>query len=80
MDSFARGLVIADKVLSDRRYSSLLDNRYSTFDDGDGKRFEDGELDLAALRDIAVAAGEPEQLSGKQELVENLINDHIVGG
>jgi len=26
------------------------------------------------------AAGEPEQISAKQELVENLINDHLVGG
>ena len=52
--------------------------RYRSFDSGDGKRFEDGELDLTALRDIAAAGGEPAQVSGKQELVENLINDHLV--
>ena len=80
MDSFARGLLIADRVLSDPRFKSLLRERYGSFDDGDGKRFENGELDLVALRDIAASAGEPTQTSGKQELVENLINDHIVGG
>ena len=78
MDSFARGLIIADSILSDARYADLRNTRYSSFDSGDGKRFEDGELGLAELRDIAAASGEPAQISGKQELVENLINDHIV--
>ncbi len=79
MDSFARGLVIADSIRSDPRLSDMLKNRYASFDSGDGKRFEDGELGLAELRDIAAASAEPTQLSGKQELVENLINDHMAG-
>jgi xylose isomerase len=78
MDSFARGLLIADRVLADPRMSEMHYGRYASFDNGDGKRFENGELNLSALRDIAAAAGEPEQLSGRQELVENLINDYIV--
>ena len=49
-------------------------------DSGDGKRFEDGDLDFPALRDIAAANGEPQQISGRQELVENIINDYIVRG
>ncbi len=78
MDAFARGLLIADKVLADPRMSELRYGRYRSFDSGDGKRFEDGELSLGDLRDIAAANGEPRQRSGKQELVENLINDCIV--
>jgi xylose isomerase len=35
-------------------------------------------LGLAELRDLAVKNGEPKQISGRQELVENLINDHLV--
>ncbi len=80
MDAFARGLIIADRILADDRLKRLLNERYASFDAGDGKRFEMGELDLTALRDIAASTGEPEQHSGKQELVENLINDHIVRG
>ena len=80
MDSFARGLIIADRVLADPRSSLLRFGRYTSFDSGDGQRFENGELDLAALRDLAVAAGEPEQRSAKQELMENLVNDYIVRG
>ena len=78
MDAFARGLLIADSILGDPRMHSLRQGRYSSFDSGDGERFENRELDLPALRDIAAAAGEPARISGKQELVENLINDHIV--
>ena len=78
MDAFARGLLVADRVLADPRMSELRYGRYRSFDSGDGKRFEDGELSLGDLRDIAAANGEPRQRSGKQELVENLINDCIV--
>ena len=80
MDSFARGLVIADRVINDPRYGELKDGRYSSFDSGDGERFEKGELGLAELRDLAAARGEPAQISGKQELMENLINDAVVAG
>ncbi len=77
MDAFARGLLIADSILADPKMPSLRLGRYGSFDSGDGERFENRELDLPALRDIAAAAGEPARISGKQELVENLINDHI---
>ena len=80
MDSFARGLLVADRILSDGRISDLRDGRYSSFDGADGKRFEAGELSLTDLRDMAAAGGEPAQTSAKQELVENVINDCIMSG
>jgi len=80
MDSFARGLVIADRIINNQRYPDLRDGRYSSFDSGDGKRFENGELSLVDLRDLAAKNGEPQQTSGKQELLENLINDCIARG
>jgi xylose isomerase len=80
MDSFARGLLIADALLSDPRIDELSYGRYRSFESGDGKRFEQGELSLAEMRDIAAASGEPQRLSGRQELVENLINDALTAG
>ena len=80
MDAFARGLLIADRLLGDARLSELRFGRYRSFDSGDGRRFENGELDFRDLRDIAAGNGEPAQTSAKQELVENLINDYIVKG
>lgn len=79
MDAFARGLVIAERILNDQRLTDLKDGRYTSFDSGNGLRFETGSLTLAQLRDVAAANGEPRQRSAKQELAENLINDHMIG-
>lgn len=78
MDSFARGLLIADSILNRSPFAAQREARYASFAQGDGLRFENGELSLTQLRDIAAAAGEPKLQSGQQERIENLINDHMV--
>ncbi len=75
MDSFARGLIIADRIISDGRYIEARRARYSSFDGEQGQAYEQGGMDLAALREMAITGGEPEQRSGKQEFLENIIND-----
>ena len=77
MDTFARGLLIADEIVKNSDYQTIRYGRYSSFDDGDGKNFEDGKLTLEELRNLALRKGEPQKRSGKQELLENLINRHI---
>ncbi len=77
MDTFARGLLIADEILNNSDFRSLREGRYTSFESGDGKRFSNGELSLEQLRDLASKKGEPEIRSGKQELLENLINRYI---
>ena len=80
MDAFARGLIIASKILNDPRVKALKQDRYQSFDAGDGRAFERGELDLPALQSLALAGEEPDSISGRQELMENLINDYLVRG
>lgn len=77
MDVFARSLLIAEKILNESDYKKLRTARYSSFDSGDGVRFEKGELTLESLRDLAIKNGEPKQISGKQELYEQIINLYI---
>ena len=77
MDTFARALITADRILSHGEYRKIRKERYSSFDNGAGKEFESGKLGLEALRDLAIANGEPETRSGKQEYLENLINRFI---
>lgn len=77
MDAFARGLIVADSILSDSRFTDLVSERYSSWESGEGAQFESGSLGLEALRDIALREGEPAKRSGKQELMENIVNDHI---
>ncbi|MCC5905380.1 MAG: xylose isomerase [Balneolaceae bacterium] len=77
MDTFARGLLIAEDILNNSDYKKLRHGRYTSLDEGKGKAFENGKLSLEELRDIAAKSGEPELQSGKQELLENMINRFI---
>ena len=77
MDVFARALIIAEQILNESDYKKLRSNRYASFDSGDGARYEKGELTLQDLREIAIKNGEPKQISGKQELYEQIINLYI---
>lgn len=77
MDVFARSLVIADKILKESDYLKLRANRYASFNSGKGAEFEAGKLSLTDLYAIAKEVGEPKQLSGKQEMLEQLINNYI---
>jgi len=77
MDTFARALLIAKKLLINTRIMDFRDNRYLSFKNGKGKEFENGKLSIEDLSSIAEEIGEPELQSGKQELIESLINAAI---
>jgi xylose isomerase len=77
MDVFARALIIADQLLKDSDYLERRKKRYSSYDNGKGADFESGKLTLEDLREIAGQNGEPAQISGKQEALEQLINSYI---
>ncbi len=77
MDCFARALITADKILQKSGYKKFREERYASFDRGKGKEFEQGKLSLADLRDYAIANGEPETISGRQEWIELLVNRYI---
>lgn len=77
MDSIARALIVADKILTNSEYKNLRKLRYSSFDFGSGKLFEEGKLNLEQLRELAINNGEPASISGKQELYEAIINMNI---
>ncbi len=77
MDTFARALVVADAVLTKSPYKKMRAERYATFGEGKGADFAAGKLTLEELASIGAAAGEPKQISGKQELYESIINQYI---
>ncbi|HEX4851055.1 MAG TPA: xylose isomerase, partial [Puia sp.] len=77
MDTFARALITADKVMNKSDYKEFRKQRYATYDCGKGKEFEEGKLSLTDLRNYAVESGEPAITSGKQEYLENIINRFI---
>jgi len=76
-DTFARALLIADKIMSSSSYEALRKERYASFDTGKGKAFEEGKLSMKDLYNLAQENGELSLKSGKQELFENMINQYI---
>ncbi|SFK40232.1 xylose isomerase [Proteiniphilum acetatigenes] len=78
MDAFARALEAAAAILEESPYIKMRKERYASFDSGKGKEFEEGKLSLEDMRAYALASGrEPEQISGKQELYEAIVNMYI---
>ncbi|WP_026953808.1 xylose isomerase [Algoriphagus vanfongensis] len=77
MDAFARSMLIAQDILDKSDYLERRKQRYASYDSGKGKDFESGNLTLEDLRNYAAEAGEPTQISGKQEYYENLVNRFI---
>jgi xylose isomerase len=77
MDTFARALIAADKIINKSAYVTLRNERYASFDSGDGALFENGKLSLEDLHKLAGSSADPVQKSGKQELFENILNQYI---
>ncbi len=78
MDAYARGLKIAAAMRADGAVDNLLKDRYSSWESGLGAEIEAGSHSFDSLEKIMLDKGEaaPNQ-SGRQELIENIINDYI---
>jgi xylose isomerase len=74
MDAMARALEAAAQMLEESPYRQMLAQRYASFDSGEGKAFEEGKMGIEELVAYAKQHGEPEQISGKQELYEAILN------
>lgn len=77
MDAFARGLKIAAKLMKDGRIDAFVKERYAGWDKGIGKQIESGKAGLKELEAWTLKNGEPGVSSGRQELLEILLNDAI---
>ncbi|MGB0344026.1 MAG: xylose isomerase [Coraliomargarita sp.] len=77
MDAFARGLKIAAAIREDGRLPDFVKSRYSSFDGDLGARIEAGDCSFEELEQIALENGEPILPSGRQEMLENLVNEFL---
>ncbi len=77
IDAFARGLIIAHKILDETEYLKIKGERYATFDEDAGRNFENGNLTMGDLRKLTLENGEPALISGREEFIEQLINRFI---
>ncbi|KAH0461968.1 hypothetical protein IEQ34_009543 [Dendrobium chrysotoxum] len=70
MDTLARGLRNAAKIIEDGSLAELVRKRYQSFDSEIGALIEAGKADFETLEKKAMEWGEPNVPSGKQELAE----------
>ncbi|MDG0994567.1 MAG: xylose isomerase [Akkermansiaceae bacterium] len=77
MDAFARGLKIAHKIIEDGRMKAFVSDRYASYDSGIGSEIESRSTTLDALDTHAQGIDAPQLASGRQEMLENIINDYL---
>ena len=77
MDTFALGLRIADKLISDGRIDKFVDERYASWSTGIGADIISGKATLADLEKYALEKGEVTSslTSGRHEILESILNN-----
>ena len=79
MDAFAKGLLIAHKMIEDKALSNFIEERYSSFNSGIGEKIISGKVGLEDLEKHIIKEGMPVLKSGRQEMLENILNSYILG-
>jgi len=78
MDAFARGLKIAAAIRADGRLGNFVKERYGSWDASIGKEIESGDASFKTLEAYMLEKGDvTPNTSGRQEFLENLINEFI---
>ncbi|CCM77374.1 xylose isomerase [Rhizobium mesoamericanum] len=78
MDACARGLKAAAKMIEDKALSGPLDARYAGWDSAEGQKLARGEYSLEQIAEWVEAKDiNPQPKSGKQELLENIVNRYV---
>ncbi|MHC5146262.1 MAG: xylose isomerase [Planctomycetota bacterium] len=77
MDAFARGLKNAAKMIRGKKFEKAIQKRYAGWDTAFGRKIEKKKVGFTELEAYTLKNGEPQVRSGRQEMLENLLNDYI---
>jgi xylose isomerase len=78
MDAFAKGLKVAAAIRADQGIDGVIKQRYQSWDSGIGAEIESGSIGFSQLEAYMLEKGEVEaNSSGRQELLENLVNRYL---
>lgn len=79
MDTYAKGLKVAAKLLEDRVFEDFIAKRYSSFSEGIGADIVSGKASLASLAEYALNNENPRpNESGRQEFLMGTLNQYIL--
>jgi xylose isomerase len=79
MDTFARALVIAQRMKEDGVLDRFVADRYEGWRTGMARRILSGKATLPQVEAWAAKVGEPPMTSGRVERLENILNEYIAG-
>ncbi|WP_172197015.1 MULTISPECIES: xylose isomerase [Saccharibacillus] len=80
MDTYAKGLKVAAKLIEDGAFDKVIEERYSSFSEGIGADIVAGKTTLASLSEYAMNNENPRpNKSGRQELLQSVLNQYIYG-
>lgn len=78
MDTFAKGLKVAAKLIEDKALIQFVETRYASYTEGIGKDIVEGNVGLKELEAYALEHGTTPNVSGRQEMLEALLNQYIM--
>lgn len=78
MDSFARGLQVAARLLEERVLESVIEERYASFKTGIGADIVAGKANFRTLEAYALQNSPIRNASGRQELIKSVINQYLL--
>ncbi|AZK45228.1 xylose isomerase [Paenibacillus lentus] len=77
MDTFAKGLKVAAKLIEDKFFDNLLDERYASFKSGIGADIVSGKANFKTLEAYALQNSEIRNKSSHLELIKARLNEYI---
>ena len=77
MDCFAKGLLVAQKIVDDQVLPGFVQDRYASYDTGIGKDISTGKTSFEDLENHVLNKGEPKLISGRQEMLENIFSSYL---
>lgn len=78
MDSFARGLKVAHKLLEDGVLETFIADRYSSFKEGIGAEIMSGKANFHTLEAYALDHDQIQNKSGRTELLKATVNQYLI--
>jgi xylose isomerase len=76
-DAYALAFKLARRIIAEGKFAQFVSDRYKSFDAGFGRDIEKGKLGFKELEEIVLKLGEPVPHSGRQEYLENLLNQYL---
>lgn len=78
MDAFAKGFKIANKLVKDAVLEKFIEDRYASYSEGIGTDIMSGRANFKTLEAYAMENSKITNKSGRQEMLEAILNQYIL--